>query len=525
MNQNAIKPLKKSSCGCCAVPRRRFLSHCAACAAGATGLASLGPAAGASQQGDKPRIRLVFCHPTADTITWPNIGYDYDGQKARVKQALGEQCPQVEFLPVWIQNGEEAKQVIEGDAEVDGYLVYFVGCRGGGPEMISLLGKAGRPAVLADHLFAGTGNFLRANGQAREEGWPMVGVSTSRLEELADVARCFTVLKKPGATPADFFAAADAVRRKSIAPAGDLSCAADAVRVADVGDCLKRLRESKILVVGRNPKGLITAIDKVFGTPVVPIDFPTLDGMYFKADRDEAAEWADRWIGQAEKVIEPTRKEIVDSGAMYLAMKELMKQHGADAIAINCLGGFYGGHLHAYPCLGFCEFNNGGQVGACEADLMSTITMVALRHLARRPGFISDPVFDTSKHQIIYAHCVAPWKVFGPEGPSNPFHIRDHSEDRQGAAVRSLLPLGHMTTTLKFSPQAKLAVLHQGKTVANLDVDRACRTKLAVDVRGDVDQLLNGWRHGWHRVTFYGDLKEPVAELCKALGVELIQEA
>jgi len=521
---HATNTLPKSSCACCDVSRRRFLARCAACTAGATGLASLAPAA-AARPGDKPRVRLVFCHPTPDTITWPNIDYDYDGQKGRVKRALREHCPQVEFLPVWIKNGEEAKQVMEGDAEVDGYLIYLVGCRGGGREMASFVGDAGRPAVLADHLFAGTGNFLGANGQARQKGWPMVGVSTSRLEELAEVARCFTVLEKPGATAADFFTAADAVRRKRIAPAGDLSCVADPVQVADVGDCLKRLRESKILVVGRNPKGLIEAIGDVFGTPVVPIDFPTLDGMYTKADRDEAAEWADRWIGLAEKVIEPSRKEIVDSGAMYLAMRDLMKQHGADAIAINCLGGFYGGHLHAYPCLGFCEFNNGGQVGACEADLMSTITMVALGHLAGRPGFISDPVFDTSKHQIIYAHCVAPWKVFGPQGPSNPFHIRDHSEDRQGAAVRSLLPLGHMTTTLKFVPQQELAILHQGKTVANLDIDRACRTKLAVDVRGDIDQLLNGWRHGWHRVTFYGDLKEPVAELCKALGVEFVEEA
>src|SRR5574337_693990 len=35
-----------------------------------------------------------------------------------------------------------------------------------------------------------------------------------------------------------------------------------------------------------------------------------------------------------------------------------------------------------------------------------------------RPGYISDPVIDTSKNQIIYAHCVAPTKVFGPGGPT-----------------------------------------------------------------------------------------------------------
>ena len=32
-----------------------------------------------------------------------------------------------------------------------------------------------------------------------------------------------------------------------------------------------------------------------------------------------------------------------------------------------------------------------------------------------RPGFISDPVIDTSKRQIIYAHCVASNRAFGPD--------------------------------------------------------------------------------------------------------------
>ena len=36
-----------------------------------------------------------------------------------------------------------------------------------------------------------------------------------------------------------------------------------------------------------------------------------------------------------------------------------------------------------------------------------------------QPGYISDPVIDTSKNQIIYAHCVAPSKVFGPSKTAN----------------------------------------------------------------------------------------------------------
>ena len=109
----------------------------------------------------------------------------------------------------------------------------------------------------------------------------------------------------------------------------------------------------------------------------------------------------------------------------------MLEKHQAEAITINCLGGFYGGHLTAYPCLGFVELLDAGLVGACEADLLSTATMIAMKHLVGRPGFISDPVLDTSKRQIIYAHCVAPTRMFGPASEPNPFEILTHSEDRR----------------------------------------------------------------------------------------------
>ncbi len=190
----------------------------------------------------------------------------------------------------------------------------------------------------------------------------------------------------------------------------------------------------------------------------------------------------------------------------------------------HCLSLFYGGKLPAYPCLGLFQFNNDGLVGACEADLQSTITMLAMTYLVDRPGFISDPVIDTSKNQIIYAHCVAPTKVYGPKGPASPFHIRSHSEDRKGASVRALMPLGEITTTLKFAPLRKEVVVHQARTVANIDEDKACRTKLAAEVK-DVDKLLTEWdRWGWHRVTYYGDMRRPVATLAGLLGFNVIQE-
>ena len=210
---------------------------------------------------------------------------------------------------------------------------------------------------------------------------------------------------------------------------------------------------------------------------------------------------------------------------MYVAMQDLMRKHSASGISINCLGGFYGGHLKAYPCLGFSQFNNEGLVGGCEADQMSALTMAVMGALVGRPGFISDPVIDTSKNQIIYAHCVAMTKPFGPNGPANPYRIRNHSEDRQGASIQSLLPPDYMTTTLEINPVSRQVLMHQAKTAGNNPSDMACRTKLEAYVQGDIEKLTENWRMGWHRVTFYGDLRESVTEMCERLKLQLIEEA
>ena len=38
-------------------------------------------------------------------------------------------------------------------------------------------------------------------------------------------------------------------------------------------------------------------------------------------------------------------------------------------------------------------------------------------------------------------------------------------------------------------------------------------------------EVTETWRPGWHRVTFYGDLKPIVVELCDRLKLALIEEA
>ncbi len=448
--------------------------------ASSSALAALPAPAGA-----KTRIRLVFSHHRDDAkgrqseAGWPFLGYDCAARKKLLLAKLQENCPGIEFLPATAYSAEDAKKLLGSDSEVDGYLAYMIG---GWATAGQTIAAAGRPVIYAGDLYGASGEFLVATAEARHKGLRAVGVTSSRFEDVVEALRCF--------------------------------------------ETMKQLKAARILVVGTPAGGVGKAIEDVFGTKVVSVDFPVINAAYAQADRAQARDLARGWMRKAQRVVEPTRAEIEKSAAMYLAMRSLMDTHQAQAITINCLGGFYGGRMEAYPCLGHCQLNDDGAVGACEADLQSTLTMLMMGYQVGRPGYISDPVIDTATNRVIYIHCVAPTKALGPKGPSNAFHIRSHAEDGKGASIRSLLPLGQIVTTLQTAPTRREIIFHQAKTVANVDDPRSCRTKLAAEVKGDVQKLLTQWDlWGWHRVTFYGDHKLPVTQLSTLLGFKLIEEA
>jgi len=465
------------------VSRRGFLKSCAACAACAA-CGSAVPSAAAREApavpADKAKVRVVFTHPRADLEGWPYINYNYQPRKEQFLARLGKALPNTEFMPVTVMKADETRDLLANDSGIDGYVCLLMGIPSAGAARQLL--TAGRPVVLVDDLYGGTGEFLGTYARARAEKLKVVGVSSTRFEDVVQAVRLYEVMRK--------------------------------LRVSTILDVCERTNRNE-------PK----AIEEIFGTAVRTTGAEEINEAYQKADKAEAEKYAAAWVKNAKKVVEPSREEIGRSGLMYIAMRDMMAGRKAQAVDMDCLRLFYGKKLPAYPCLGFCQLNDDGLVGACEADLQSTITMLAMTYLAGRPGYISDPVIDTSKNQIIYAHCVAPTKVWGPKGQSNPYLIRDHSEDRKGAVVQSLMPIGEMTTTLKFHPVRKEVIIHQARTVANIDEDRACRTKLAAEVK-DINKLLGEWnRFGWHRVTFYGDLREPLKELAAALKFRFVEEA
>jgi len=504
--------------------RRKFLAGCASCA-GAAGLAGLPNWLGASPGRDKLRIRVFYAlhGPQQEGPDWPNKGFDFVPVMDRINSELARRFPDWTFIPTLATGPEQAQKILDEDkiSSVDGYLVYQMNCWN---RVAQPAAAAGKPVLYADFQFGGSGGFLVYTAGFMRAGARNVGfVASSRLEDLIEAVRCFETAKA-GGPGFDFAAETARVRTGRTPRPGDLSCRPDAVAVLSAEETARRLKASRILAV-RGPESQPSI--SVLGIPVDYLPFAELNAAWAAADKDEARAVADRWTKSAAFIEGVSRDELVNSAAMYLGERAVLRKHGAQAITINCLGGFYGGHIHAYPCLGFHELLNEGSVGACECDVPSTAAMVALTTMTQgRPGYISDPVIDTAGRKIIYAHCVASNRPFGPQGPANPFQILTHSEDRQGASVRSLLPAGYMTTSIEVSEERKEILIHRAKAVDNDPDDRACRTKLVAEPVGDIEKLFSMWdRWGWHRVTCYGDLETPVRALADTVGWTVVAEA
>jgi hypothetical protein len=521
------KPCRRCKGG---VTRRHFLKQCGSwvTAAGA-GLAVAGTQAftACSQKTVEPvKVGLISVCAPPDWNVWPYVNFDYETRKGEIRQTLSDACPDIEFVPLTVLGEPDAEipKVKDLAGQVDGLLVFLL-CTNWGltNSLLPAIGEMEKPAVFVDELYAGSGVFLCHGAKAIRQGAKVVMLSTSRFQDVLDVVRCFGLLGKPEATRESFIAQAERVRTANFARPGDLSCLDDPIRPVSVEEVVRRLEETKILrVIGQKGEPY-----KALGATVEPVSFDEINAAYKKVDLAEAGKWADRWTREAQEVVEPTAEDIRDSAAIYMAMKELLAVRGAQAITMDCLGGFYSGKLPGYPCLGYRQMNDEGQTsGTCEAQIPDMLAMLICRYMFDRASFASDPVLDTSTNQIIYAHCVAPTKMLGPNGPANPFIIRSHAEDGKGAAIQSLLPVGYMTTSFRTDGNFKAMAIHRAKAVGNVDEPKACRTKLAAEVNGDIGRLFYEWdRFSWHRLTVYGDVQEPLEELAKAFQMEVIREA
>jgi len=294
-----------------------------------------------------------------------------------------------------------------------------------------------------------------------------------------------------------------------------------------------RMRQTKILCVGP-PRGTAAGcafdqVEKRLGTEVIPIDNQQVIEAHQAVDLKEAEAEAERhWLSQAKNVVEPTRDQIINSARLYLAMKKMMIEHGARATtSSHCMG------KPAKGCLTYSKLNDLGMVGACEGDMDSTLTMLMFGYAFGIPGFISDPVIDTSQNALIHFHCTCATQMAGPQSERLPFTIRNQSDSEQGVALEVEQVIGQPVTCAKFVNLDTMLV-NTGEIFKITRDELGCRTQFWTRVADAKSMYLNwgadvinkedGVMTLLHRDVFYGDHLESIQDLGVLMGFRVVEE-
>lgn len=298
-------------------------------------------------------------------------------------------------------------------------------------------------------------------------------------------------------------------------------------------DAMRRIKQSKIICIRESfrPGQDIEKMKEKFGVDVKLMDYSRINKIYESIDVKEAEKEAEAFIKNAVKIVEPSQQDIVNANKFYLAVKKLLKEESANAITIDCLGGFGRGDLKAYPCVAWSRLNDEGLTGVCEADMNSTLTSIILKYyMSGQPGFVTDPFFDTSSNTIVHAHCVCATRMDGLSGVSFPYIIRSHMEDNKGVAVQVKMR-EEQTFTSVIMNDVNTMLVSVGKIINNSDNKRGCRTKFVCKVLDpeteeeiSADKYLHNWTGGLHRVIFYGNLINDIQKMGRLMGFNVVRE-
>jgi hypothetical protein len=288
---------------------------------------------------------------------------------------------------------------------------------------------------------------------------------------------------------------------------------------------IRHLRRSKVLVgVARSEvrSKIADGYARSYGTAFQYVGGKELQAAFDSADPKLAKVEAEQFTHAALRVVEPKPSEIHDGLRFYLGLQKMMRAEKANAFTIDCFGTLAANTLPGYPCIAWSKFNDAGLYGVCEADLHSTITQILVTSYAGVPGFVSDPVFDVSRNEVIHAHCVSATKMKGPDQPASPYIIRNHLETNEGAVLQVFMPAGETITVARFAEPGHMLV-STAEVLGPGDNNRGCRSQIRTRV-ADASRWLHNYTAGLHRVIFYGDHVRTIEMLGRMLAFRVTHE-
>jgi len=492
------------------------------------------------------KICTVFISKPKFEAGHPYIGFDNENHKKTVLDRLRSRFSDLDFVDEEIVTKYDAglmKKIKDDAKQCDGMLVYTVGQYGdpgivdAGVELVEL----NIPTVLANNPYGGDAVFLQIYDRVKGKGYRVLPVSSPDLEDVekaVDILRRILLMKGKRIL---LYTIDEKTRldleglMELVGPDIGKPYVEKMIRQVVSGEGEWSIEESYIDLVGtdqahswrRNEELYKKNLQEVFGVEVARLHPDEIIEYYRKVDPYEVGRIIEKWEKSAKKIHpEVSEKAIHNAARLYLASRELMKKHGADAISFDCGTLFLTGKIPAFPCFAFSRLMDEGYTGICEADLDSGVSALFVRYLFDKPSILTNHSLDTIHNRVTYMHCFAPTGMRGIGKEPLPYEIERHGESHGMGAVPFVeFPAGETLTTIKISILKKKIAIRTGIIVGMVRDEKACRVKVLVE--SDAKKILENYdwdAFGFHRVSFLGDHRDDVIAAAKLTGLEVCEE-
>ncbi|MDR1537998.1 MAG: hypothetical protein LBU32_08375 [Clostridiales bacterium] len=301
----------------------------------------------------------------------------------------------------------------------------------------------------------------------------------------------------------------------------------------------KALMGAEILHIGGTAPGFIgfyndeRALKKRLGLSVREVEYGDLKKLALSYPEGKVEKLAEEMESKTPPISALAKEKTIMSARVKLAIEELSGT--ASAIAMSCWPRFRQDFSFT-PCAVFGALNESGRIIACEGDILSAASMLALKAAAGFEPILMDMVsFDEKDDSVQLWHCGVGSRTYAANGVTLDTHYNPGPfSDEKGwllagpAALMEFAP--QKLTCMRFAPDANAILTFSGEIIGNkplyhgsagwlgnLEADKAPLT--STDLIHTI--MTEGFPH--HYPLVKGHVESAVREMARWLDVRAIE--
>lgn len=313
------------------------------------------------------------------------------------------------------------------------------------------------------------------------------------------------------------------------ADADDAAAIAAIGAAAKAGAVRRKLRETRIGVVGEHPAGFdscrydAAGLHSLLGVSVEPVDLSAFFERARSVTDGEIRAVRDRVASEIGGLDGLDQQALAQSLRVYATLRRTAEEGGFAGLAVRCWPEFFT-ELGGAACGPMGMMGEDGIPCGCEADVLGTISTLVLRWLGDAPAFNSDLVdVDVADDTAVFWHCgQAPVSMADDEGPKR---ATVHSNRKLPLLYEFAFRPGRVTLARLSQSKNRTRMVVGGGEVLKRPISFSGTSGVVRFDRpaGQVMDAIIGEGLEHHISLAYGDHRPALRRLARMLGVEVLE--